>query len=178
MIESCFTINAQQLAKKPQHIAVLEQWMKGYRPEELFDDTGSLVAEVAALAPTGERRMGSNPHANGGLPLRDLKLPDYREYAVEVPTHGSVDGEATRKMVDYLRDVITLNARRQNLSVMDPDESVSSRFGALLEVTDRSWEAETCDYDDHLAPDGRVMEILSEHSQDMPEIRQWRWPSI
>ncbi len=153
-----------QLAEKPEHIGVLEQWMKSYRPDTLFDDHGRLIAPVAALAPQGERRMGSNPHANGGLLLHDLQLPDYRDYAVEVPEPGGATGEATRRMGNYLRDVMALNAERRNFRVMGPDETVSNRLGALLEVTNRAWEAETYDYDDHLAPDGRVMEILSEHT--------------
>ncbi len=153
-----------QLAEKPQHIRVLEQWMKSYRPDTLFDNDGQLNADIAELAPQGERRMGSNPHTNGGLLLRELKLPDYRDYAVEVPAPGSVTGEATRRMGDFLRDVMALNAEQQNFRVMGPDETVSNRLGALLDVTNRAWDAETYDYDDHLAPDGRVMEILSEHT--------------
>ena len=153
-----------QLAEKPQHIRVLEQWMKSYRPESLFDDKGHLITEIAALSPAGERRMGSNPHANGGLLLHDLVLPDYRDYAVELPAPGSATGEATRRMGEYLRDVMALNTERKNFRVMGPDETVSNRLGALLEVTNRAWEAEAYTYDDHLAPDGRVMEILSEHT--------------
>ena len=153
-----------QLAEKPEHIRVLEQWMKSYQPDALFGDDGRPSADIAELSPQGDRRMGSNPHANGGLLLRDLKLPDYRDYAVDVPTPGGATGEATRRMGDYLRDIMTLNAERQNFRVMGPDETVSNRLGALLEVTNRAWEAETYDYDDHLAPDGRVMEILSEHT--------------
>jgi len=153
-----------ELASKPEHIRALENWMKSYRPEQLFDDNGVLNAELAALAPQGERRMGSNPHANGGKLLHDLKLPDYHHYALAVPRPGGVFGEATRTMGDYLRDVMKLNAPYQNFRVMGPDETVSNRLGALLEVTDRAWMAERFDYDDHLAPDGRVMEILSEHT--------------
>lgn len=153
-----------QLAEKPEHIRALEQWLKSYQTEELFDDNGTLIAKVAALAPQGHRRMGSNPHANGGLLLQDLKLPDYRHYAVDVPAPGTATGEATRRMGKYLRDVMTLNAANQNFRIVGPDETVSNRLGALLEVTNRTWEAETYDYDDHLAPDGRVMEILSEHT--------------
>ncbi len=153
-----------QLAEKPEHLRTLEQWMKSYQPETLFDQNGRLLPEIAALSPDGERRMGSNPHANGGLLLHDLKLPDYHNYAVDVPTPGGATGEATRRMGSYLRDVMTLNAEQQNFRVMGPDETVSNRLGALLEVTNRTWEAETHDDDDHLAPDGRVMEILSEHT--------------
>jgi xylulose-5-phosphate/fructose-6-phosphate phosphoketolase len=153
-----------ELATKPEHIRVLENWMKSYRPEQLFDDNGTLKAELAALAPQGERRMGSTPHANGGKLLHDLKLPDYRRYAVAVPQPGGVFGEATRTLGGYLRDVMKLNASHRNFRVMGPDETVSNRLGALLEVTNRAWVAERYDYDDHLAPDGRVMEILSEHT--------------
>ena len=153
-----------ELATKPEHIRVLENWMKSYQPEELFDDNGILRAELAALAPQGGRRMGMNPHTNGGLLLRDLKLPDYTDYALAVPQPGSVLGEATRRLGDYLRDVMQLSLSHRNFRVMGPDETVSNRLGALLDVTNRSWMAETYDYDDHLAPDGRVMEILSEHT--------------
>ena len=153
-----------ELATKPEHIRVLEQWMKSYRPEELFDEQGSLQPDLASLAPTGERRMGANPHTNGGLVLHDLKLPDFTEYTLAVPQPGGRLGEATRRLGDYLRDVMRLNLARRNFRVMGPDETVSNRLGALLEVTDRTWMAETYPYDDHLAPDGRVMEILSEHT--------------
>ncbi len=153
-----------QLAEKPEHIRVLERWMKSYRPQELFDESGHLRDDLSELAPSDGRRMGSNPHGNGGLLLRDLKLPDYRQYAVDVPEPGSVTNEATRRMGDFLRDVMALNMEAQNFRVMGPDETKSNRLGAILDVTSRSWEAETYDYDDHLAPDGRVMEILSEHT--------------
>jgi len=153
-----------ELAEKPGHVAALERWMKSYRPEELFDDEGRLRPELAALPPQGERRMGANPHANGGLLLHDLKLPDHREYAYEVATPGRTSGEATRRLGVYLRDVMRRNLDQGNFRVMGPDETVSNRLGALLEVTDRTWMAETLAYDDHLAPDGRVMEILSEHT--------------
>ncbi len=151
-------------AIKPKHIKLLEQWMKSYRPQELFDDAGCLQPQFAALAPTGERRMGANPHANGGLLLRDLKLPDYADYAIDVSRPGAVLAEPTRRLGDLLRDVMKLNQSRQNFRVMGPDETVSNRLGALLEVTNRTWVAETYDDDDHLAADGRVMEILSEHT--------------
>jgi len=153
-----------ELASKPAHIQVLEQWMKSYRPEELFDENGSLKTELMELAPRGERRMGANPHANGGLLLRDLKLPDYGDYALGVPQPGSVVGEATRRLGDFLRDVMQRSLPSRNFRVMGPDETVSNRLGALLEVSNRTWVAETYDDDDHLAPDGRVMEILSEHT--------------
>ncbi|MEJ2532982.1 MAG: phosphoketolase family protein [Halioglobus sp.] len=153
-----------ELAEKPGHIRALERWMKSYRPQELFDDEGRLRPELAALAPEGERRMGANPHANGGLLLHDLKLPDHRGYAYDVATPGSTIGEATRRLGVYLRDVMRLNLPQGNFRVMGPDETVSNRLGALLEVTDRTWMAEALADDDHLAPDGRVMEILSEHT--------------
>ena len=153
-----------ELAAKPEHLRLLEEWLKSYRPEELFDENGTLKPELAELAPDGERRMGANPHANGGLLLRDLKLPDYADYGVQVPSPGSVQGEATRCLGRYLRDVMACNMNSRNFRVMGPDETVSNRLGALLEVTDRTWDAERYEYDDHLAPDGRVMEILSEHT--------------
>jgi len=153
-----------ELASKPEHIKSLEQWMKSYRPDELFDDKGGLNTELAQLAPQGPRRMGANPHANGGLLLRDLILPDYRDFALPVPGPGGVVGEATRRLGEFLRDVMQYNIVGQNFRVVGPDETVSNRLGALLEVTNRSWMAETRDNDDHLAPDGRVMEILSEHT--------------
>jgi len=153
-----------ELATKPEHIKVLENWMKSYRPEELFDADGAFKVELAELAPQGERRMGANPHANGGLLLRELKLPDYADYALAVPSPGATVGEATRRLGDYLRDVMQANLARRNFRVMGPDETVSNRLGALLEATNRTWEADMYDYDDHLAVDGRVMEILSEHT--------------
>ena len=153
-----------ELAGKPDHLRLLEEWMKSYRPEELFDGNGVLMPELAALAPQGERRMGANPHANGGLLLKDLQLPDIRDYAVEVPGPGVEQAEATRVMGGYLRDVMKLNMHTRNFRVMGPDETNSNRLGALFEVTDRAWMAETLPEDDHLAPDGRVMEILSEHT--------------
>ncbi len=149
------------LAENPEHLAQLEQWMRSYRPEELFDERGALRAELAALAPEGERRMGANPHANGGLLLRDLELPDFRSYAVEVPAPTASVSEPTRVLGAFLRDVIRLNPDRFRL--VGPDETASNRLGAVFEVTDRVWDAELLAGDDHLAPDGRVMEVLSEH---------------
>ncbi|MFQ5754769.1 MAG: phosphoketolase [Acidiferrobacterales bacterium] len=153
-----------EMATKPEHVELLEQWMKGYRPEELFDDSGTLVSELAELAPKGERRMGANPHANGGVLLKDLKLPDFRSYAIDVAKPGQDLGEATRVMGRFLRDVMRLNANERNFRVMGPDETASNRLSALFDVTDRAWIADKFAYDDHLAPDGRVMEILSEHT--------------
>ncbi len=153
-----------EMASKPGHVKILEEWMKSYRPEELFDADGVPKPALRELAPAGERRMGANPHANGGLLLRGLTLPDFRDYAVPVSEPGRSQGEATRRLGDYLRDVMARNRAARNFRVMAPDEAVSNRLGALLEVTDRAWMAARCPEDDHLAPDGRVMEILSEHT--------------
>ena len=153
-----------ELATKPEHVNILEAWMKSYQPEELFDATGKLKPELAALAPSGARRMGANPHANGGLLLKPLRMPDFRAYAVEVPRPGTVFAEATRVMGGFLRDVMKLNLAARNFRVFGPDETNSNRLNALFEVTNRAWMAETFPEDDHLAPDGRVMEILSEHT--------------
>ena len=152
-----------EMRGNPGHVRILESWMKSYRPEELFDDNGSLKEEFAALAPEGTRRMSANPHANGGLLLRDLKLPNFRGYAVDVPSPGSATAEATRVMGEFLRDVMKLNLDSRNFRLFSPDESNSNRWQDVLEVTNRAWAAETVPYDDHLAPDGRVMEMLSEH---------------
>jgi len=148
---------------QPDHLRLLEQWMKSYQPEELFDDSGALRAEYAELAPEGERRMGANPHANGGLLLKDLDLPDFRAYALHVPSPGQVEGEATRVLGVFLRDVMIRNHERRNFRVVGPDETASNRLSALFEATDRAWMAERLAEDDHLSPKGRVMEILSEH---------------
>ncbi|MCS6776826.1 MAG: phosphoketolase family protein [Chloroherpetonaceae bacterium] len=151
------------LAKNPEHLAQLEAWLKSYHPEELFDAQGRLRPELAALAPQGERRMGANPHANGGILLRDLKLPDFRDYAVDVPRPGTTYAEATRIMGAYLRDVIRRNEDQRNFRLFGPDETESNRLGAVFEATDRTWMAEYEPTDEHLSPDGRVMEVLSEH---------------
>jgi len=148
--------------EKPEHLLLLEVWMQSYRPHELFNANGKLRAELAALAPTGTRRMGANPHANGGALLHDLRLPDFHDYAVAVAAPGAAQGESTRTMGVFLRDVMKKNP--QNFRVFGPDETNSNRLGALFEVTDRAWMAERFDYDDHLAADGRVMEMLSEHA--------------
>jgi xylulose-5-phosphate/fructose-6-phosphate phosphoketolase len=152
-----------ELATKPKHLKILEQWMKSYRPQELFDKNGRLLAELAELAPKGERRIGANPHANGGLLLRDLKMPDFRDYAVKVAKPGVVEAEATSIQGQFIRDVFKLNADARNFRVFSPDETVSNRWSAVLEVTNRSSTAEIIPGDDHIAPDGRVMEMLSEH---------------
>ena len=152
-----------QIRGNPGHVRILESWMKSYRPEELFDKTGRLKGELAALAPQGTRRMSANPHANGGLLLHDLKLPNFRDYAVDVQSPGAATAEATRVMGQFLRDVMKLNLEQRNFRLFSPDESNSNRWQDVLDVTNRAWVAETLSYDDHLAPDGRVMEMLSEH---------------
>jgi len=151
------------LATKPGHLKMLEDWMKSYRPEELFDAAGTLIPELQELAPKGKRRMSDNPHANGGLLLRDLKMPDFCDYAVDVPKPGTVVAEATRVMGKMLRDVMKLNADAANFRVVGPDETSSNRLDALFEVTNRMSEAEIYANDDHVAADGRVMEVLSEN---------------
>jgi xylulose-5-phosphate/fructose-6-phosphate phosphoketolase len=145
----------------PAHLAQLEEWLRSYRPEELFDESGALLPEVTELAPEGELRMSANPHANGGLLTRALELPDFREYAVPVESPGTTSSEATRVLGGWLRDVIAAN--RDRFRLMGPDETASNRLGAAFEVTNRVWDAEILPTDDHLAPDGRVMEVLSEH---------------
>jgi xylulose-5-phosphate/fructose-6-phosphate phosphoketolase len=147
--------------EKPEHIQVLEQWLRSYRPDELFTEDGDLRPDIAALAPDRGHRMSDNPHANGGSLLRDLDLPDFRRYAIDVASPGTTFSEATRVLGSFMRDVIQLNA--DNFRIMGPDETASNRLGNVFEVTDRVWMAETEPQDDHLAKDGRVMEILSEH---------------
>lgn len=148
---------------KPEHIRILEQWMRSYRPEELFTDEGRLRPELAALAPSGHRRMSDNPHANGGLLLRDLKMPAFRDYAVDVPHPGATTVEAARVMGKFLRDVMKVNMDSRNFRLFSPDENNSNRWQDVLEVTDRCYMAEIYPEDDHLSPDGRIMEVLSEH---------------
>ncbi|MEX0815815.1 MAG: phosphoketolase family protein [Gaiellales bacterium] len=143
------------------HLSLLEEWLKSYKPEELFDERGTLVPELAELPPRGVRRMSANPHTNGGAVLRDLVLPDFRDYAVEVAKPGTTFSEATRVLGTFLRDVIDRN--RDSFRLFGPDETASNRLGAVFEVTDRAWEAEIDPTDDGLSPDGRVMEVLSEH---------------
>lgn len=152
------------MANRPDHVRLLEDWMKSYRPEELFDENGTLKNELAEIAPEGDRRMGANPHANGGVLLKALSIPDFKDYAVEVPNPGQVTAEATRVMGKFLRDIMKLNMKRKNFRVFGPDETASNRLGALFEVTDRTWVDGTIPEDEHLSPDGRVMEILSEHT--------------
>jgi xylulose-5-phosphate/fructose-6-phosphate phosphoketolase len=149
--------------EKKSHVRILEQWMKSYRPEELFDDAGRLVPELASLPPKGARRMSDNPHANGGKLLRDLRLPDFRGYAVKSKAPGSEMREATRVMGEFLRDVMKANLDAGNFRLFSPDENNSNRWQDVLDATDRCYVAEIYDNDDHLSPDGRVMEVLSEH---------------
>ncbi len=148
---------------QPAHIKILERWMKSYKPQELFDGTGHLKPALAALAPQGLRRMSANPLANGGLLLKDLRLPDFRDYAVTVKQPGILEAEATRFMGKFLRDTMKLNMESRNFRLFSPDENNSNRWQDVLEVTNRAWMAERHPYDHHLAPDGRVMEMLSEH---------------
>ena len=152
-----------ELATKPEHVKMLEEWMKGYKPEELFDANGTFKPELAELAPKGDRRMGANPIANGGLLLKELKMPDFRRYAVDIAAPGATVAEATRIMGQFLRDIIKLNTDNRNFRVVGPDETASNRLSALFEATNRVFEDEILPGDDHLAHDGRVMEVLSEH---------------
>jgi len=150
-------------ATRPEHLALLEQWLRSYRPDELFDADGQLREELATLAPRGDRRMGANPHANGGALLRPLRMPDYRAYAVDVPRPGIGGIGDTRVLGPFLRDVAKENGVTRNFRIFGPDETVSNGLAAVFEATDRQWEAETIDGDEFLAPSGRVMEMLSEH---------------
>ena len=147
--------------EKPEHLAILERWLRSYRPEELFDGSGGLRADLADLPPKGAQRMSANPRANGGLLLRDLALPDFREYAVTVERPATTSSEATKVLGAFLRDVIRRNP--ETFRLFGPDETASNRLSPVFEATDRAWDAETLATDDHLAPDGRVMEVLSEH---------------
>ena len=147
----------------PEHLGQLESWMKSYRPEELFDANGRLMPELAELAPKNDRRMGANPHANGGILLRDLIMPDFRDHAVQVPAPGSVQAADTHVLGEFLRDVIKLNQEARNFRIFGPDETLSNRLNAVMEVTNRQWQARTQDNDEFLATEGRVMEMLSEH---------------
>jgi len=150
-----------EVRANPEHLAQLESWLRSYRPEELFDERGAVREDIMALAPQGKRRMSANPHANGGLLTRDLELPDFRDYAVEVGAPGTTFSEATRVLGAWLRDVIRSNPDR--FRIVGPDETASNRLQAVFEATDRAWDAQRLETDDHLAPDGRVMEVLSEH---------------
>ncbi|MDE3775587.1 phosphoketolase family protein [Sinorhizobium meliloti] len=152
-----------KLAEVPEHLGILEEWLKSYRPWELFDESGSLRPELGELAPKGERRMGANPYANGGLLLKDLNLPDFRQYAVEIGTPGTVTIESTRVAGLFLRDVMKLNAQERNFRIFGPDETESNRLSPVFEETDRVFTGEILASDTQLSPDGRVMEVLSEH---------------
>jgi xylulose-5-phosphate/fructose-6-phosphate phosphoketolase len=152
-----------RLREQPEHLARLEAWLKSYEPDALFDAEGRPVSEIANLAPAGARRMGANPHANGGLLLKDLRLPDFREYALDVPQPGTVFGESTRALGRYLRDTMKRSLADRNFRVFGPDENASNRLDALYEVTAKAWMGPIDVDDEHLSPDGRVMEVLSEH---------------
>jgi xylulose-5-phosphate/fructose-6-phosphate phosphoketolase len=152
-----------EMATHPEHVEMLETWMRGYRPEELFDEHGKLRGEIAELAPQGERRMSANPVTNGGAVLRDLRLPHFRDYAVEVPKPGGALAEATRVQGAFLRDVLKKNADSRNFRIFSPDETASNRWNDVFEATDRESTAEHLDTDENVSPDGRVMEVLSEH---------------
>jgi xylulose-5-phosphate/fructose-6-phosphate phosphoketolase len=162
-VEGTFRSHQVPMAEmdKPEHVRLLESWMKSYHPEALFDDRGRLRPELEALAPSGARRMGANPHANGGLLLRNLHQPDFRGYAVELPVPGGRDAEATRVQGQLIRDVVKANPT--NFRVFSPDETTSNRWNAVFEVTDRAFVGARLPGDDHVSPDGRVMEVLSEH---------------
>jgi xylulose-5-phosphate/fructose-6-phosphate phosphoketolase len=165
-VEGTFRAHQVPLAEvrsNPAHLAMLEAWMRSYRPAELFDERGRLRAQLAELAPRGERRMGANPQANGGIRLRDLRMPSFGDYAVEVAAPGATDAEDTRVLGTFLRDVIRLNQQPRNFRLFGPDETNSNRLNAVFEVTERQWVAETVPGDDHLAAQGSVMEVLSEH---------------
>jgi xylulose-5-phosphate/fructose-6-phosphate phosphoketolase len=152
-----------EMREKPEHLKILDDWMKSYHAEELFDGNGKFRAELAALAPKGQRRMGMNPHANGGLLLEPLRLPPFHNYAVEVKKPGSSESEATRVLGGYLRDVMKFNLETKNFRVFGPDETASNRLEAIYEVSGKTWEASTLPTDENLSIDGRVMEVLSEH---------------
>jgi xylulose-5-phosphate/fructose-6-phosphate phosphoketolase len=149
---------------KPEHLAILRKWLKSYRPDELFDENGTLVPELQALAPKGDRRMGANPHANGGKLLRDLRMPDFRDYALDVPAPGAVEAQDMTELGGFVRDIFVLNRDSRNFRIFGPDETMSNRLGKVFEETNRDWNAERFDYDEFLANDGRVMDsMLSEH---------------
>lgn len=152
-----------ELSSKPEHLRLLEEWMRSYKPEELFDDEGKFRSDLAELAPNGDLRMGANPNANGGLLLKNLKIPDFQKYAIKVEKPGVTESEATKVMAQMLRDVIRLSNHDRNFRIMGPDETNSNRLNSLFEATDRVFTGEILRSDDHLSPDGRVMEVLSEH---------------
>lgn len=150
--------------EKPEHLEQLRDWLLSYRPEELFDENGRLIPELEELCPKGERRMGANPHANGGILLRDLRLPDFRNYAVDIPAPGSVEAQDMIELGKFVRDIFRLNEETRNFRIFGPDETMSNRLGAVFEATNRDWNADKLDNDEYLASDGRVMDsMLSEH---------------
>jgi xylulose-5-phosphate/fructose-6-phosphate phosphoketolase len=151
------------LQEKPEHLRILEDWMRSYKPEELFDSRGKLISQLAVLPPAGDRRMSANPHANGGLLLRDLVMPDFRNYAVEVKKPGTVQAESTRVLGGFLRDVMRVNSEARNFRVFGPDETASNRLEALYQATDKAWMEPILPVDEYLSRDGRVLEVLSEH---------------
>ncbi|MGN0622318.1 MAG: phosphoketolase [Oscillospiraceae bacterium] len=150
--------------EKPEHLDQLRDWLLSYKPEELFDENGRLIPELEELCPKGDRRMGANPHANGGILLRDLRLPDFRKYAVDVPSPGAIEAQDMIELGKFVRDVFKLNEETRNFRIFGPDETMSNRLGAVFEATNRDWNAEKLDNDEFLAADGRVMDsMLSEH---------------
>jgi xylulose-5-phosphate/fructose-6-phosphate phosphoketolase len=153
-----------EVRENPEHLKLLETWLKSYKAEELFDENGTFLAELKALAPTGNRRMSANPHTNGGCLLKDLRLPEFADYAIDVPAPGATIAEATRVQGNFLRDVMKLNMDAQNFRLFGPDETASNRWSPVFDVSDRTWMESTIPEDDHLSVDGRVMEILSEHT--------------
>ncbi|HTM35347.1 MAG TPA: phosphoketolase family protein [Terriglobales bacterium] len=156
-------VPVSELRKKPEHLTVLEDWMRSYKPQELFDPSGRLLPELAELAPQGKRRMSANPHANGGLLLRELVMPDFRDYEVKVTKPGNAEAESTRVLGGFLRDVMKLNLEAKNFRIFGPDETASNRLEAVYQVTDKEWMEPILPIDEHLARDGRVLEMLSEH---------------
>ena len=149
---------------KPEHLDLLKEWLVSYHPEALIDESGKLIPELKALAPTGDKRIGSNPHANGGKLLRDLRLPDFREYGIDVPKPGAVEAQDMIELGGFVRDIFKLNEEERNFRIFGPDETMSNRLGKVFEVTNRDWNGEKLDTDEFLAQDGRVMDsMLSEH---------------
>src|SRR5207249_11313130 len=142
------------LEAKPEHLKLLEEWLKSYKPQTLFDENGALRPELGELAPQGQRRMGANPHANGGIFLRDLKMPDFRAYAVDVPSPGAVTAEGTRILGAFLRDILKMNQDQRNFLIVGPDETASNRLNAVFDATDREFTGEIWKTDDHISPDG------------------------
>jgi xylulose-5-phosphate/fructose-6-phosphate phosphoketolase len=155
-------VPVEEFASKPENLKILENWLKSYRPRELFDKNGRLIPELAELAPKGDRRMGANPNANGGLLLKELKMPDFRDYAVKVAVPGSLSTESTRVQGEFIRDVLQANAEARNFRIFSPDETASNRWNAVFEVTQRCSTAEVLPSDEAVGPNGRVMEMLSE----------------